>query len=74
MKRLIPVILVGLSAVAVFAANDKRDALVGPSRPKSLVKPGPDFADGKSFAKAESITAFSQFRANDQDPGLTHDE
>ncbi len=47
------------------------DTHIGPSRPSSLVKPGPDTGQNKSYRSATYITAFSQLHLDGKDaPGV----
>lgn len=66
------VIFFALTVFYCTAANalDKHDNHAGPSRPSSVVKPGPDTEIGTPYSSAEYITAFSQLRADVQQPGI----
>ena len=55
---LIAITLITLSSLAASAADH-----VGPSRPSSSVRPGPDTENNKSYHSAKHIVAFSQLRA-----------
>jgi len=67
-KSIVVLALAGFFCNAVHA-KDKRDKHVGPSRPSSMVKPGPDTEADTPYRRAEYITAFSQVRANEKQSG-----
>jgi putative alpha-1,2-mannosidase len=69
MRKSIVVFALAVFCCAAVNALDKRDEHVGPSRPSSMVKPGPDTEADTPYRGAEYITAFSQLRADETQPG-----
>lgn len=51
------------SLIALSCSAGMSNDHIGPSRPSSMVKPGPDTEQNKNYSSAKYITAFSQFRA-----------
>ena len=66
-----PIVIFALAGFCCNAVNakDKRDDHVGPSRPSSMVKPGPDTEADTPYNRAEYITAFSQLRSDEMNAG-----